>query len=106
MGWRRNWQRRYHSAVKTRANREKQGTGLIMAVLAAALYIAGYFLLSDYEFEPGTISAGPLTATGVHQRTFDSQWFSAAYEPLGWVEGKLRGEPVWLCYLGDFEDVP
>lgn len=79
----------------------RTGFAILTTVAAVAIYISGYFLLVDYEFEAGAISAGSLTATGVHMRTFDRAWMGFIYEPLASIEESLRGEPVWICHLDD-----
>ena len=56
-----------------------------MSVLTVALYVAGYFALSE---------SMPGLTPGSHYRVFPSKWLTTIYKPAAHLESAVTGEQI------------
>jgi len=57
------------------------------------IYVGAYFCLGEYEALTLYDGSGPIV---LHERRFQSHIVRKAVKPLGWLESRIRNEPVTL----------
>jgi len=67
-------------------------TSIVLILLA--VYVGGYFWLGEYDVQ----RSGSVT---YHNRSFSNSDFVTTYLPLGWIECRVRNEPIWLLAPND-----
>lgn len=61
------------------------GATTVLVLLAG--YLGGYFALGHYGCEP-------TSDFDIHVRSFSHASLITFYYPMGWIESRIRGEPV------------